>query len=111
DRGRQIPTHALRVIDVVLQQEIGMPGSFDDSKPRRRGWQKVAGSGERVEWFDDLQDTDACGGVCGVAQVPDEGRRLRLLGYIGQSQPRQAVESSATERRRDSQPLMDSAAE
>src|SRR5215212_2480359 len=38
DCGGQIPTHALRMIDVVLQQEIGVPGSFDDSKPQSWGW-------------------------------------------------------------------------
>src|SRR5215218_3757652 len=34
DRGSQIPAHSLSVVDVVLQQEIGMPSLFNDSKPR-----------------------------------------------------------------------------
>src|SRR5918993_5883512 len=49
DCRRQISAHALGVIDVVLQQQVGMRGSLDDGKPRLWCRQKVTGSVERVE--------------------------------------------------------------
>src|SRR5215212_4736070 len=111
NRGGEISTHALSVIDIVLQQEIGMPGSFDDRKPQLRCRHKVARGLERVERLDNLKDPDACGGVSGIAQVLNECRRLRLLGYVGETPPRQAVQTSAAKLRRYVQPIMNSGAE
>src|SRR5215203_3746550 len=85
DRRRQISAHALGVIDVVLQQDIGMRSSPNDGKSRFRCGQKVTRSVERVEWLDDLENTLAGGGVSCIAQVLDQRRRLRLLRYVAQS--------------------------
>src|SRR5215204_1236619 len=85
DRRRQISAHALGVIDVVLQQEIGMRNSLNDGKSRFRCGQKVTRSVERVEWLEDLENSHAGGGVSCKAQVLDQRRRLRLLEYVVQS--------------------------
>ena len=73
-----------------------MPARSTIVNPNAGVVKKVARSVERVERLDDLENPDTCGGVGGVAQILDEDRRLRLLGYIGQSQPGQAVQTPAT---------------